>query len=298
MAIPNTLGIHALVWAGGWSKEECRTAIRESKEAGYGLIEIPALDPSAIDVPDTRAVLKDYDLKAAFSLGLSFDADINHEDEAIVRRGEERLLNALSVVEAIGGDYFGGVLYSALGKYPQPATEKARAHAVAALSRLAVRARDAGITLGLEPVNRYESNLVNTAAQAMAIIDEIPSDNVRVHLDVFHMNIEEEGMVQPVMDCASKLGYVHIGESHRGRPGTGTIDFDGFFSALARVQYRGVITFESFSSAILHSSLSNTLAIWRNTWTDNRRLAREAHAFMAGHIERAWAASSGILPKS
>jgi len=182
------------------------------------------------------------------------------------------------------------VLYSALGKYPAPATAKARAHAVRALSRLAARARDAGITLGLEPVNRYESNLVNTAAQALQIIGEIPSDNVRVHLDVYHMNIEEEGMVQPVLDCAAKLGYVHIGESHRGALGTGDIDFAAFFGALAQVGYQGPVTFESFSSAILNPALSNSLAIWRNTWTDNRALARDAHRFISGHLEGAWQA--------
>lgn len=288
MAMRNTLGVHALVWAGGWSREECRTAIRESKEAGYDLIEIPALDPGLIDVRDTEAVLKDYGLQGVCSLGLSFDADINSEDTEIARKGEERLMSALKVVEGIGGTYFGGVLYSALGKYPQPTSEKARANAIEALSRLAARAKDLGITLGLEPVNRYESNLVNTAAQAMEFIQEIPSDNVRVHLDVYHMNIEECGMYQPVIDCASKLGYVHIGESHRGELGTGNIDFDAFFAALAAVKYEGVITFESFSSAIINPSLSNTLAIWRNTWTDNRKLARDARAFIAHHIEKAW----------
>ena len=75
--VPNLLGVHALVWVGGWSKDQCREAIKNSAEAGYGLIEIPALDPKSIDVEHTKATLKEFGLKGACSLGLSFDADIN-----------------------------------------------------------------------------------------------------------------------------------------------------------------------------------------------------------------------------
>jgi hypothetical protein len=119
----------------------------------------------------------------------------------------------------------GGVIYSALGKYPGPATAKGRRNCVAALRRLAKMARQSGITLGLEAVNRYESNLINTGDQACAIIAATGADNIVVHLDTYHMNIEEGDLAGAIERCGSKCGYVHIGESHRGYLGTGTVDF-------------------------------------------------------------------------
>lgn len=282
--IPNLLGVHALVWVGGWSKDQCREAIKNSAEAGYGLIEIPALDPKSIDVEHTKATLKEFGLKGACSLGLSFDADINNEDSEIAKRGEARLMDALNVVEQLGGNYLGGVIFSALGKYKFPPTKKARDNAVAALKRLAIAAQAKGITLGLEPVNRYESNLLNTGSQALEMIKDIGEPNVVVHLDIYHMNIEEQDLVSPVLEAGDKLGYVHIGASHRGPLGTGNIDFDSFFGALAKIGYKGTITFESFSSTVVAPDLSSTLGIWRNLWTDNKSMAKSAREYIENKI--------------
>ena len=255
--------------------------------AGYGLIEIPALDPASIDAEDTLKVLGEYNMKAACSLGLTFDADINNEDSEIVARGEKRLFDALTVVERLKGNYLGGVLFSALGKYQGPPTTKARDNAVAAIGRLAKAAKEKGILLGLEPVNRYESNLLNTGQQALDFIKDTGSDNVKVHLDIYHMNIEEQDLVSPVIACGDKLGYVHIGASHRGPLGTGNIDFDSFFGALHKINYKGTITFESFSSAVVSKDLSNTLGIWRNLWTDNKSMAKSAREYMEAKITAA-----------
>jgi D-psicose/D-tagatose/L-ribulose 3-epimerase len=269
---------------GGWSKDQCREAIKNSAEAGYGLIEIPALDPKSIDVEHTKATLKEFGLKGACSLGLSFDADINNDDSEIAKRGEARLMDALNVVEQLGGDYLGGVIFSALGKYKFPPTKKARDNAVAALKRLAIAAQAKGITLGLEPVNRYESNLLNTGSQALEMIKDIGEPNVVVHLDIYHMNIEEQDLVSPVLEAGNKLGYVHIGASHRGPLGTGNIDFDSFFGALAKIGYKGTITFESFSSTVVAPDLSSTLGIWRNLWTDNKSMAKSAREYIENKI--------------
>lgn len=282
--IPNLLGVHALVWVGGWSKDQCREAIKNSAGAGYGLIEIPALDPKSIDVEHTKSTLKEFGLKGACSLGLSFDADINNDDSEIAKRGEARLMDALNVVEQLGGDYLGGVIFSALGKYKFPPTKKARDNAVAALKRLAIAAQAKGITLGLEPVNRYESNLLNTGSQALEMINDIGEPNVVVHLDIYHMNIEEQDLVSPVLEAGNKLGYVHIGASHRGPLGTGNIDFDSFFGALAKIGYKGTITFESFSSTVVAPDLSSTLGIWRNLWTDNKSMAKSAREYIENKI--------------
>jgi D-psicose/D-tagatose/L-ribulose 3-epimerase len=158
---------------------------------------------------------------------------------------------------------------------------------VAVLGRLATQARGRGMTVGLEICNRYETNVVNTARQALVLADDIGEDNVLLHLDTYHMNIEEDDLVRPVREVGDRLGYIHIGENHRGYLGSGHLDFTTFFHALIDIHYTGPITFESFSSAVTAAGLSNDLAIWRNLWSDGEDLARHARTFIANHLTAA-----------
>ncbi len=288
----NPLGVHALVWTGGWTPDDAELAIASTARAGYDLIEIPALDPSRIDIADTRARLEAHGLRAGVSLGLSLDADINSEDAATVERGRQILMSALEVTLGIGGEYLGGVIFGAIAKYPGPTTQAARRNSVAVIKELAQEASRGGLTIGLEFVNRYESNLLNTVQQTLDYLDEVDEPNVVVHADVYHMNIEENGFRAPLLLCQDRLGYVHIGESNRGYLGEGTIDFDEVFGALADIDYSGPMVFESFSSAVVDLQLSNALAVWRNLWSDSQDLATHARAFMAEGMQRAHATAS------
>jgi D-psicose/D-tagatose/L-ribulose 3-epimerase len=283
----NPLGVHALVWTGGWTPEDAELAISSTKKAGFDLIEIPALDPSRIDIADTRARLDAHGIKAGFSLGLTLDTDINSEDPAKIEGGRKTLMNALEVARGAGSTYLGGVLFGALAKYPGPATDKARRNSASAIKELAQEAAKDNISVGLEFVNRYESNLLNTVQQTLDFMDIVDEPNVVVHADVYHMNIEENGFRAPLLLCGDRLGYVHIGESNRGYLGDGTIDFEEVFGALADMDYTGPMTFESFSSAVVDPQLSNTLAVWRNLWSDSMDLATKAREFMAGGMEQA-----------
>jgi D-psicose/D-tagatose/L-ribulose 3-epimerase len=276
----NRVGVHALVWTGGWSEADCRLAISRTKSLGYDFIEIPLLEPSATDAVMTRRTLDEHELEATCSLGLSFATDVSSESAERVRRGEALLAQAVSVCRDIGSTYLGGVIYGAMGKYLAPGTEEGRAHCIQTLARIADTAATSGIVLGIEPVNRYESNSINTADQALSLIEDIGADNLVVHLDSYHMNIEEGDLAAPVLRCAERLGYVHIGESHRGYLGAGSIDFEVLFRALAHVGYTGPIAFESFSSSAISTEFSSALGVWRNLWDDGSDLAAHAKAYI------------------
>ena len=281
----NPLGCHALVWAGDWSEASARYAIESTASVGYDLIEVPILDPKTVDTAMTRQLLQDNGLGAACSLGLDDSTDVSSEDPSIVAAGRDVLAAAVDVAHDMGASHLVGVLYSKLGKYPRPITSAGRAHVVESMSWLSKQAEDAGLSLSLEVVNRYETNVVNTATDMLALIDEIGAD-IGVQLDSYHMNIEENSFVEPVARTGSRLRYLHIGESHRGYLGTGTIDFDALFGAVRSSGYAGPVTFESFSSAVVHPDLSNNLAVWRNLWDDSRNLAEAAYAFMAERLDR------------
>jgi D-psicose/D-tagatose/L-ribulose 3-epimerase len=275
------LGLHALVWVGDWTLASAKHAIASTAEIGFDLIEIPLLDPSSVDTSMTRSLLDEHGLGASCSLGLDPDADVSSEDPAVVARGRDLLGQAVDVTAEIGATDLCGVLYSVLAKYPTPISERSRANVVESMHWLAERAAGSGLRINLEVVNRYETNVVNTTADMLALIDETGAD-IGVHLDSYHMNIEENGFAVPVREAsdAGRLRYVHLGESHRGFMGTGTVDFDTLCATLREVEYAGPVVFESFSSAVVHPTLSNQLAVWRNLWDDGEELARHAHAFM------------------
>ncbi|MEV0408821.1 sugar phosphate isomerase/epimerase [Actinoallomurus sp. NPDC050550] len=280
----NPIGVHALVWAGDTSPSSLTYAIEKTNATGFDLLELSLHDSANLDVEAAREKLEAEGLGVACSRGLAFDADISSEDVAVVERGEKLLQDSLAVTNRLGGTHFTGALYSALGKYDKPLSDAGRRNVVAVLRRLAQEARRRDMTLGVEICNRYETNVVNTAHDALVLADDIGEDNVLIHLDTYHMNIEEDDLVRPVHEVGDRLGYVHIGENHRGYLGSGHLDFTSFFHALADIGYRGPITFESFSSAVVMAGLSSDLAIWRNLWSDGEDLARHARAFIAGHL--------------
>ncbi|MDP3952839.1 sugar phosphate isomerase/epimerase [Microbacterium sp.] len=274
------IGCHGLVWTGTFDADGIRLAVQKTKEAGFDLIEFPLMDPFSFDVDAAKAALEEHGLAVSASLGLSEATDITSSDPEIVAAGEALLLRAVDIVAELGGQHFCGVIYSAMRKYMDPVTPQGLASSKGTIAKVADRALERGVTVSLEVVNRYESNVLNTGRQALAYAADVDRPNLGVHLDTYHMNIEESDMVAPVLDTATKLNYVHIGESHRGYLGTGTVDFDSFFKALARIDFQGPIVFESFSSAVVAPDLSRMLGIWRNLWTDGAELGTHANAFI------------------
>ena len=277
-------GGHALVWAGDWSAEGARAAISGAARSGYDYVEIALLDPWKVDTAMTRDLLAEYGVRAHASLGLSPTTDVTSTNQSIIAKGDELLRKATDVLHELGGTELCGVLYCSLQKYPGPASRENRANSVAAMQRLADYAGDKGINVNFEVVNRYETNIMNTGIEGLAFLDEVNRPNTFVHLDTYHMNIEEDGMAKSVLAAGDKLGFVHIGESHRGYLGSGNVDFDTFFDALKKIKYQGPITFESFSSAVVDPALSNALCVWRNLWSDSDDLASTALKFMKERI--------------
>jgi len=273
-------GGHALVWAGDWSEASARKAAASAKKAGYDYIEMLMIEPDKIDVAMTKAVLSEYGLFATASLGLSPETDVTSTNPSIVKKGDELLRKVVDKLHAIGSTELCGVIYCSLGKYPGPASAENRANSIAAVARLADYAADKGININLEVVNRYETNIMNTGKEGLKFLEAVNRPNAYLHLDTYHMNIEEDGMSQAVLDAGDALGYVHIGESHRGYLGSGNVDFDTFFTALKKINYSGPITFESFSSVVVDPALSNALCIWRNLWEDSDDLAAHALKYM------------------
>jgi D-psicose/D-tagatose/L-ribulose 3-epimerase len=283
--MPSMIGCHALVFTGEFDTRGIASSVQRARAAGFDLIEFPLMEPDTFDSRTARRTAEAEGLHITASLGLPLEADISSDDPSIVAAGHRLLDVALDRTAEMGGSHMCGVLYGSMRKHMAPASATGRANSVDAIRSLASRASSLRVRLSLEIVNRYESNLINTGRQALEYLKEVDRPDVSVHLDTYHMNIEESDLFQPILDASDRLGYMHVGESHRGYLGTGSVDFGSAFRALDRINYDGPIVFESFSSAVVSATLSNTLGIWRNLWSDGDDLAAHANRFIRDQLK-------------
>ncbi len=282
----NKIGVHALTFIGDIKNKSIELCLNKASKIGYDVMEIPLLNPDSLDAEFVCKSFEKYNLEPTVSLGLSYNTDISSEDEIIVNAGRELLFKALDKTIDIGSKNLCGVIHSAMQKNNLPKTTKGYQNSLRVINELANKANKNGVTISLEVVNRYETNLMNTAQEALDYIRDLNEPNVKVHLDTYHMNIEENNYYEPIKKVGSdKLGMFHFGENHRGYLGGGHINFEETFKGLNDINYEGIITFESFSSRIVDPVLSNTLAIWRNLWNDSDDLASEAIKFIKSGIK-------------
>ncbi|WP_330629237.1 sugar phosphate isomerase/epimerase [Thioclava sp. FTW29] len=279
------LGIHSFVWTNGQTQEGLEMALDKTAEHGYRMIEFAYLRPELFDLDRLARKAKALDVDIVVTMGLPAAADVSSDDKAVVAKGRQLLSDAVKAVRDIGGIRLGGILYSMHGKYDSMPTRTGWMHSAESIAATAEIAKDCGVEIALEVVNRFESNLLNTTAQGLQFIKDTGRDDVFLHLDSFHANIEEADPAAAIRMAGDKCTYYHFNENYRGFLGTGTIDFASIFSALVDINYDRDIVFESFSSAIVDESLSRTCGIWRDTWTDNNPLAAHAKQF----IEQRWA---------
>ena len=148
------------------------------------------------------------------------------------------------------------------------------------LREVARHAAGRGVTVGIEPVNRYESFLVNTAAQGLELLELVGEPNVGVHLDAYHMNIEEDEFRAPVELVAEHLVHFHLSESHRGIPGRGTVDWESIMGALGDAGYSGYVGLESFAE--VSDAMRGATCIWRDLAPSSDELVREGLAYLKG----------------
>lgn len=280
----NPIGVHAQLWGLGWEPATAERAVRSSAEAGFDLIEIPAPPVGGDRFDATARLLAEHGIGASVSLALPASADISSDDDDAVGQGCEMLLHAVGLAAAVGADYVGGVTYAKMALSTRPVTSTGRRNAQRTLETVAEAAARHGVTVGLECINRYETNLLNTTAQAADFIDEIGAPNLAVHLDTYHANVEERDMRDAVLGARGRLAYIHASENHRGVLGTGSIDWTVLFAALAEVDYTGPITVETFSNAVLDAPTSGELGLWRTLWTDPTVAADEARRFIEVHL--------------
>jgi D-psicose/D-tagatose/L-ribulose 3-epimerase len=274
----NLRSIHCYTWIPQRSTEDGRIAAERAATCGFGHLVIPLRNHEMIEPAAIAKICETNGIRPVTTSPLQADNDISSTDSEVRERGVKRHLTALALARDMGANRMGGVLYSAFGKASRAPTEDNLKAAAEGLHRVAEEAQKNRMVLTLEVVNRYESNLVNTAADAVRLLKMIGVDNVKIHLDTFHMNIEEDSMMGALETALPYLGYFEIDQNHRGLLSRGTIDFSSPLQRLKAAGYDQLVGVEAFSSAISHPDIAAGVAGWRPLFFDGDEVAKEARS--------------------
>lgn len=254
--------VHAYAWTNSWSNDTL-DIIDRARALGFDLVEVPLMEIEKVDAAAIRARAETAGMALCTSTACSEATEPTAEDPAVRAAALAYLKQCIQATADMGGEVFTGVTYSAIGrKITGRPGEEYWDRAAGVLKEAARFAADLGVTVGIEAINRYETFLINTADQALALKERVDEPNVRVHLDAYHMNIEECDFYQPTKKCAPHLCHFHLSESHRGTPGTGVVDWDGIYEALGESQYAGIVGMESFES--VSPAMAAATCMWRS----------------------------------
>lgn len=251
------------------------------KGMGYDLVEIPVEDPDLIDGEVVKKALEDNGLEAVVCGAFGPAKDLTHKEASVHQNCFDYIEKCFELCNLWGVDFFAGPMYAAVGKarmLPLEDRKKEWELAVANVGKVCVMAQDHGLSIALEPLNRFESDMINTAEDVMRFIKDINHSNAKVLLDGFHMTIEEGNIVEAIKMVGDKLLHVQVSENHRGIPGTGLTPWTDFAKGLKAIDYTGAIVIESFTPEI--KELAGAVCIWKNLANSQDEFASQGIEFL------------------
>nr|WP_314896770.1 sugar phosphate isomerase/epimerase family protein [uncultured Flavobacterium sp.] len=274
-------GTTILSFIPGWSTEGGHFAIKKTAEYGFDMLEIILPASLDFDAKTTKNQLDDKGILGRCTLNLPANCHIPLYPERAVLL----IKTALDKVAEMDGDFLGGVLHSAIGTFTgNPCTKEEKVIIKQVFTKVAHYANKRNITIAPEPINRYESYVFTAADEVLDIIEAIGTNNIGLHLDTFHMNIEERNFYDPIIRAGNRLKHVHITESDRGMTGEGNVHWDDFFKALAKIDYQGPLVLENFSSQI--AALVGPTSLWRPSKYNSEDLAKGSLSFMRKMVDK------------
>jgi D-psicose/D-tagatose/L-ribulose 3-epimerase len=258
------IGINLWVWGAPTTDEHIAERVPQAAQLGYDVVEFPLEEPGGFDYEMAARRLDDHGLDASLVAAMDESRDLLHDDRAVRENAREYVRECVDAADALGADRVVGPLYSAVGRtWRMSETERERGleRVVEQLRSLSSYARDHDVRLCVEPLNRFETSFLNTAGQAVELVDRVDHPNCRMLLDTFHMNIEEKSIPAAIRTAGDRLGHFHACGTDRGAPGNDHVDWTAVADALDDVGYDDQAVVESFTPDV--ESIARAAAIWR-----------------------------------
>ncbi|HNP73154.1 MAG TPA: sugar phosphate isomerase/epimerase family protein [Kouleothrix sp.] len=276
-------GVNTWVWVSPLGDADVAALVPKVAEIGFDWIELPIESPGDFDYARAGAIVRDAGLKVSVGAAMAPDRDLIHPDESIRANGMAYVRHCIDAAHTIGATNLIGPIYTAVGRVWQATPDERERDLellTAKLRDLAEYAADRGVVLCIEPLNRFETSLINLAAQGVELIDRVDRPGCRLMLDTFHMNIEEQSLGDAIRLAGKRVQHVHACENDRGTPGSGHVPWNDVAAGLRDIGYDGPVVIESFTSKV--KSIARAAAIWRPLAASQDALARDGLAFLRG----------------
>lgn len=274
-------GANTFIWASPFVTIEHLSLLPRLRAMGFDLIEVAFEDPTTIDVVALGRAAADTGLGVVVCGAFGPGRNLASAEAAERAAAGSYIRGLIDAAATLGSPIVGGPMYGAVGKAPAvdlAAREAERATAAKELRRLAVYAGDKGVRLAMEPLNRFETDLVNVVDQGLTLIEAIGSPHVGLHLDTFHMHLEEKDSALAIQRAGDHIFHFHACENDRGVPGTGQVSWERVAAALVNIGYDGDVVIESFTPAV--KSIARAVCIWRDIAPSQDAIASDGLAFL------------------
>ena len=279
----NPIGVNSWVWVSPPTDAAIADLAPRVKAMGFDLLELGVENPGDWDPARVAEILAANGLRASLCVAMGADRDLTDPD--LVQSTQEYARYCIDAAATIGANVVAGPLYTPVGKtWQMDDAERAATvnRLVEGLKPLADYAGERDIRLAVEPLNRFETSFLNTAAQTMEVVDRVDSPAVGVLLDTFHMNIEEKDQAAAIRRVGDKLVHFHACGNYRGAPGADHIAWEAITAALGETGYDGAVVIESFTPD--NQTIARAAAIWRPLAETQDALAKGGLAFLRGQF--------------
>lgn len=281
MALHVKLGVSTWLWTSPFQTAEAPRLFEKIAALGYDCVEIAVEDPQLIDSEILVKELAKNNLTPVVCGAFGTTRDLTSDDEGLQRNSLLYIEKCLNIANDLGATFFAGPMYSAVGKARMVSSQQREIEwnrAIKHLGTVCEMAAARGLQIGLEPLNRFESDLINNVDDVLRLIEDINHPAAKICLDMFHMNIEEKDPGLAIRKAGNKLIHVQVSENYRGIPGSGNASWEAFYGALLSIGYKGAVSIESFTPE--NKELAGAVCIWRNLAKDQDTFAREGYAFL------------------
>lgn len=273
-------GASTWLWTSPFRSEQVEL-LKTIAGLGFQAVELPIEDPSLVNAALLKPVLRDLGLRAHVCGAFGPGRDLTHADASVRENCREYLKACFQIAAELDAGFVAGPMYSEVGKARQlPEDERKREWdlAVVGLRTVCTDAAAHGLAIALEPINRFETDLVNTTADSLRMIREIDHPAAKVMIDSFHMTIEESDIAAAIRAAGKDLIHVQVSENHRGVTGTGLTPWVSFRDALREIQYEGSVVIESFTPD--NRDLAGAVCIWKRFTPTQDEFAARGLAFL------------------
>jgi D-psicose/D-tagatose/L-ribulose 3-epimerase len=271
-------GVNTFIWSASFEKENL-PLLPLVKEKGFDGVELPLFRPADFLTTEIRQGLEANGLECTICSVLVSGFSLISDDAEVRTRTIAHMKDCIRTAADVGAKIIAGPLYSPVGFLPgRRRTPDEWKWAIEGYQALGDTLVANNVTLAIEPLNRFETFFLNTAADSVALCDAVNHPNVGILFDTFHANIEEKDIAAGYRTVAKHLKHVHTCENDRGIPGSGHVEWPAVFQALRDIQYDGWLTIESFGFAL--GDLSSAAAIWRDIEATPESIAFEGVKFL------------------